>query len=480
MLVVSILTASTLSARPFDSVADLTTGRLEIEGQLQPTVIQNRCVLMQRALAPALVMGRERLPWRVRIEGRATIPIADHHAYRAPAERICVAFFGGPDADHDGYPEDSAGSDPANGHRLRADEQLVVDWDADVVIDTRGQAVDANFIQLGNTLRVGWPDHGVLGNWVDAPVMTGRLHVEIRGDSDQGWPPGKIPAPQSYAPDGSRTRYAVWSEEGLLRADLSRLSRSFRGTRSDQDDVAILHGVYGWGNLEGPTSATGFAVGMYGVGNWAGTTQGGRLENNQYNLVLGHPYRSGMMEPAPACRRAPPNCAGKVNAGGSHHFSDMLIEGATRSNLVVFGGRRWLFTNAWIESRRSGAGGHSVILGAGTSARRRLPCGLDSDWNEPCVRPAGARIGGSVRFVGGTIDGDEGHPKWEALLLGPGYGPRWSTWVAATLRESVIGGFGPSRHRAFHFHPDARGMIDLREVDLEGDDSLPSYPGLTH
>lgn len=87
-------------------------------------------------------------------------------------------------------------------------------------------------------------------------------------------------------------------------------------------------------------------------------------------------------------------------------------------------------------------------------------------------------MAGSLRFVGGTIDGDEGDPRWDALALGPGYSKRWSAWIASTLRESRAGGIGPGRKRTFAYHPSARGRIDLGDVDLEGDDSIPPYRGL--
>lgn len=470
--------ASPSIAHSYDAIADLSTGRLQLNGNWQPKVIENRCALMQRALAPALVAGAEQLPWRVRIEGQAELTIADHARYEAPAERICLAFFGGPDRDGDGYPEDYAGADPKAGHRLRADGQLVVEWDADITVDTSGQSVDSNFIQLGNTARVGWSDGGRLSNWVEMPVMTGRLHIQLRGDSDDGWPQGKIPAAQSSSPHGSPTRYAIWSEEGLLRADFSSLSRFFRSNPSDYDNVAILHGIYGWGVLNGPIWASGFAVGFQSVGSYVGTTRGGRFENNEYNLVLGNPYRSGMMEPDRNCSRGDEHCLGKLNSGGSHNFSDLLVEGAGRSNVVVFSGIRWMFTNVWIESNRTPAG-HSVILGAGTSAKSKMPCGLDTDWNEPCQRPAGARMPGSVRFVGGTIDGDEGSAKWDALLLGPGFDERWSTWISSTLGASRIGGLGLMRKRSFHFHPAAKGRLDLGAAELERNTSIPTYPAVT-
>jgi hypothetical protein len=478
-LICSVVSAEASRAAPH-AIADLTTGRLQIEGKWLNERFSNPCELMQRAVAPALRTERRRLPWRVRIEGEAQISLVDHAVYAKPDELICLALFGGPDTNRDGYPDDYAGVEPKKGHRLAAQGRFEIVWDADIDIDTTGQVSSAQFVQIGNTSRVGWrPEGNRLSNWVDVMVMSGRLTVRIRGDSDAGWPEGKIPAPESSAPHGSDTRYAVWSEEGVTRADYTRLTRFFFGNPRDVDDVGILHALDGWGIQNGSIYVSGFAVGLHAVGNYVGTTRGGRLESNLYNLVLGHPYRAGAEDAATPCRRGGKFCGSTTSDGGSHAFDSLLIEGARRSNLLVFGGRRWMFRNVWFESQRSGSGGHSVILGAGTSGKDRLPCGLDSDWGQPCRPPAGRRVlPQTIRFVGGILSGDEGHRKWEGLVLGPGFGKRSIAWLGSTLRESQVTKLGLPLAQSFEFHPDSTGKIDLRQVDTEGDDSIPSYPGV--
>jgi|GEM_PF-4741004 len=465
----------------YDAWVDLTAGTLRLRGQEKPVRSENRCRLMQRALAPALILGQQRLPWRVRIEGRALIRMADHKRYRKPEERICIAFFGGPDADGDGYPEDFAGEPTPRGtlHALQLAGRLHVSWDADLRIDTTGQKVESNFIQLGDTARVGWLEagRGGLSNLVSMPVMSGRLSVTLVGKADPGWPAGRIPDVRSTAPYGSPTSYVVWSEEGLLRADFSGLVRFFSGNGRDRDDIGILHRIYGWIQQNGPIYVTRFAVGLYSVGNWVGATRGGMLERNSYNVVFGDPYDGAAMKPVAQCLKGGAFCAPVVNENAAHALRDLTVEGSWYSNLLVFSGRRLLFDNVWFEYDKASKG-HSVVLGAGLSERTKLPCGLDGDApGEKCLAvPAAPPVG--ARFVGGLIGGDKGSLQRDALVLGPGAGPGSTVFIQGALRGSRVRTPLGSRRWLFVAHPKARAFMDLQAADPESAGKLPDYPYL--
>lgn len=305
--------------------------------------------------------------------------------------------------------------------------------DVDIVFDPSGQTEPVVLAQWGDFYQRGW-ESAKGGFAIDGYIeggqrLSGRLALRTAKKLSGDWPRGKIPGLPFGGKTSSPTTVVGWFETGMLRTDASQLSLTLLGSRNDADDIGLIH-QHGWGIYRGFIRATNWGVGLLFYGNSVGNISEGYVSQNTIGISLGDPWIGGDVQPSPNCARGilkknQGHCERRNQSIKETALRDMVVEGNTYGNLLVFDGERLKFDSLHFESGKPASQkGHSVLIGAGScsakSPRAGLPCGADPDCKVGrCTAPPNARAR-SIRFSGGSIGSDRFSNEWDSLFLGPG------------------------------------------------------------
>jgi len=481
------LPPSWLSANATNSAVDPYWIEIDLSKTQQP------CRVIQNALNNHVTKQEESASTRIRIRGSTTISesnLQDRGDYL-----LCFGLI----------PTNTiqAGSPVGDASGVSENVRLTIHFeDVDIAYAPQKRGATAVIAQWGNFYQRGWASNNVkskkIDGWIQGGVrITGRLSITSRPTVREARPPRLMRGLSAMPLNPSKISTIGWFETGLLRADLSDLSLNLAGSRSDPDDIGLIH-HHGWGVYRGPMRVTGWGVGLLFYGNSVGSIVNAYVSRNNVGLALGDARVGGDVVVSPRCLLGEEqsdlrHCERRAGAVSELTIRDSVVEGNSDGNLVIFHADRISFDSVHFEMAKTNSQkGHGILLGGGVCAEHDSAegqfCGSDSDCRAGrCAALPNASLG-TIRFLGGSIGGDRSSDDWDAVFLGPGVKPlrknssiRFETRVGKSdtnRRKDLASSCGSPgvRCEPFGFHQDAKMIVDLTGADSDLHvDSLTRY-----